>query len=125
LLAHSQVYASIADLLNFDLDSQKEYADGDIICYKGEPGDTFYLIKEGSVNIKTHGQEVASLQPGDYFGEKSLLSDEPRNADVVAEGYVVCHTLSRQVFQDLLGSRENLWQFECLRKVIRLDIQDT
>eukprot|EP00873_Tetraselmis_striata_P025622 jgi/Tetstr1/445886/TSEL_003524.t1 len=95
----------------------KEYADGDIICYKGEPGDTFYLIKEGCVNIKMHGQEVASLKPGDYFGEKSLLSDEPRNADVVAEGYVVCHTLSRKVFQDLLGNRENLWQFECLRKV--------
>ena len=38
---------------------------------------------------------------------------------MVADGYVVCHTLSRQVFKELLGAREELWKFGCLRKVCR------
>ena len=57
---------------------QREYGDQDTICYKGDPGDTFYLIKEGSVLIKTEDKEMATLAAGEWFGERALLVDEPR-----------------------------------------------
>ena len=59
--------------------SQKEFGDKDIICVKGEPGDTFYLISDGCVSVKAKGQEVAYLKAGDFFGERSLIVDEPRS----------------------------------------------
>ena len=43
---------------------------------------------------------------------------------MVAKGYVICFTLTRQVFNDLLGSRRELWQFNCLRKVQNHQLPD-
>ena len=42
------------------------------ICVEGEPSGRFYLVLEGSVAVKRHGRTLATLTPGDYFGEIAL-----------------------------------------------------
>lgn len=42
-----------------------------------------------------------------------------RAADVIADTYTVCYTLSRKAFNELLGPIEDMWRFEALRKVRR------
>jgi len=66
----------------------KTFDNNEIIFRVGDPGDTMYIIISGSVDIIINGpggkseQIVASLGPGDYFGEMALLTGETRSASV-------------------------------------------
>ncbi len=46
-----------------------------------------------------------------------LLSGTRREADARADTYVVCYTLNRRAFHDILGPIEDIWRYEALRKV--------
>lgn len=64
------------------------------ILRKGLAGSGFYVIAEGLAKVVLDGKEVATLGKGDFFGEISLLLDEPPTADVVALGPLRCLVLS-------------------------------
>ncbi len=80
---------------------------GDIVIRQGDPGELFYLIRSGRVEvvIEDRGQPrtVAELGEGQYFGEAALLRDEPRNATVVARANCVFYTLGKAEFKDVLA----------------------
>lgn len=62
-----------------------EFAPGDRIVTEGSPGDSFFLIRGGTVRVTAGGTEVARLGPGGYFGELALIDQGPRSATVTAE----------------------------------------
>jgi small-conductance mechanosensitive channel/CRP-like cAMP-binding protein len=64
------------------------FGDGERIVREGEPGRSLFVIASGQVAVLSgHGQhEVAMLGAGNYFGEMSLLTGEPRSATVAARG---------------------------------------
>lgn len=62
---------------------------GEPIIKQGEPGRSFYIVREGRVEIQARNAEgvtffTKQLGPGEFFGEISLLTGEPRTATVVA-----------------------------------------
>lgn len=57
---------------------------GTAVTQMGEPGDSFFLIIDGTVTVRTPLGAASQLQPGDFFGEMSLLDGEPRSATIVA-----------------------------------------
>ena len=87
---------------------------GDKIINKGDVGEVFYIVKEGSVKVHDIGfgdsQFVdQTLGPGDFFGERALLTGEPRAADITAEvDGTVCLCLSREEFEKSLGPLQGL-----------------
>jgi putative ABC transport system ATP-binding protein len=90
---------------------QQTYPKGSTIVKQGDAGDSFYIVRRGNVQviIQRPGRPpaaVASLGPNDGFGEMSLLTGEPRSADVVAETEVNVWRLPKQAFDSLL--EENL-----------------
>jgi CRP/FNR family transcriptional regulator/CRP/FNR family cyclic AMP-dependent transcriptional regulator len=74
----------------FESESQRRsFKRGDVVFHKGDPGETMYLIAEGQVKVvlpSDSGDEalLEVLDPGDFFGELSLLDGQPRSATIVA-----------------------------------------
>jgi MFS family permease len=78
----------------------------DRIIVQGDKGGLFYLITEGRASVSVDGRQIATLGPGQYFGEIALLRDVPRTATVTAEEPMRLLTLERDEFlAAITGSR--------------------
>ena len=75
-----------------------EAAPGEAVIREGEPGELFYIVESGDVEITKEGRHVAALGAGDYFGEIALLRDVPRTATVTAKSETVLQALDRATF---------------------------
>jgi small-conductance mechanosensitive channel/CRP-like cAMP-binding protein len=88
------------------------FAVGEAIIRQGDPGDSLYVIKQGEVAIRVavDGQtrEVAKLKTGDFFGEMSLMTGEPRRATVAALGDVICYVVDHAAFQRIIETRPEI-----------------
>ncbi|XP_058056939.1 cGMP-dependent protein kinase 1 [Anopheles bellator] len=97
-----------------DLLKREFYATGSTIIQQGDPGDKFYIIRGGSVNViktdkKGNDRLVGTLQRGAYFGEQALLHEDRRLASIIANPPgTECLTLNRIAFNEFLGGLETL-----------------
>jgi putative peptide zinc metalloprotease protein len=79
------------------------FADGEAVFYAGDPGDRYYVIREGKALVTLpDGRAVRTLGPGDGFGELALLFGKPRTATVTAAGDLVVAALERVDFLALV-----------------------
>lgn len=97
------------------------FEDNEFIITQGEPGEDFYIIKQGTCKVtqtKSLGREteITRLSAGEYFGEMALLSDESRNANVVAVGPVECFRLHRDMFTELLGPLQDIMERDAIQR---------
>jgi alkyl hydroperoxide reductase subunit AhpC len=101
------------DLAGPDLESLAEQAekvtfgDGDTIVAEGDTADRFFVIAQGEVRVTRRTPEdeeieLATLGPGQFFGEVGLLAETRRTATVRAIGDVELLALSWQEFQETL-----------------------
>ncbi|MGH2403085.1 MAG: cyclic nucleotide-binding domain-containing protein [bacterium] len=70
------------------------FTEGQRILRQGFTGSNFYVILEGEAAVRIDGQTRAALSRGDFFGEISVLLDDPPIADVVALRPLRCVFLS-------------------------------
>jgi len=99
------------------------FNEGEKIINKGDVGEVFYIVKEGRVKVHDIGfgdsQYVDQiLGPGDFFGERALLTGEPRAADITAEVASVCLCLSRENFEKSLGPLQDLIDHAMKKRVL-------
>ena len=76
----------------------RDAAAGDVLIREGDPGDLFYVIVEGTVEITRGGEHVSEQGPGAYVGEIALLRDVPRTASVIAKTPLRLLALEREPF---------------------------
>jgi CRP/FNR family cyclic AMP-dependent transcriptional regulator len=83
-------------------------AAGTPVTQIGEPGDSFFVIIDGTVTVRTPVGAASDLRPGDFFGEMSLLDGEPRSASIVAATDLRLLVVDRRHFWELLGEAPDL-----------------
>ncbi len=71
---------------------------GDAVFREGDPGDRYYVIREGEAEVSAQGRAVARLGPGAGFGELALLFGRPRSATVTALSDMTLAALGRNEF---------------------------
>jgi len=82
--------AKTAKVVSFPVDAR--------VVKQGEPGIGLYLLLTGEAEVRQGGRALARLGPGQFFGEMTLLDEQPRSADVVAVRPCECAVLSRWEF---------------------------
>lgn len=92
------------DLLAVKL-SVSAFDSGDCIVKEGAPGETFYIVREGTLEVRRDGvqRRLRTFGPGDYFGELALLHGTSRNATVRAISQGSLWELGRRDFRELVG----------------------
>ena len=104
----NDVLAEVAAMLRTE-----RYGPGEDVVAEGDPGDSFYMIARGRVEVirtQESGEEerLARLDDGDHFGEVALVTGEPRNATVRTVTLCIVLVLDRSDFLDLLRREPGL-----------------
>jgi CRP/FNR family transcriptional regulator, cyclic AMP receptor protein len=76
--------------------------EGKEMTREGAPGREFFVLLEGVADVKKEGRKINTLGPGDFFGEISLVSRQPRTATVTAASPVRALVVTDYSFRHLL-----------------------
>ncbi|MEM7013262.1 MAG: cyclic nucleotide-binding domain-containing protein [Verrucomicrobiota bacterium] len=116
IVARDEFFAQLdSDEINQMLEqsAQRAFTPGESLIRKGEDGDSMFILRKGYVEVwvgQNDDEEVAvaKLQPGEFFGEMSLLTGAPRTATIRALTSVVVEEVSKESFRGLLHKRPEL-----------------
>jgi CRP-like cAMP-binding protein len=92
--------ASIAD--EIDLPAGRN------LTREGQAGHEFFVLLEGSADVRRKGRKVDSLEPGDFAGELALIMKRPRNATITTATPVRLLVVTEQNFRGLLRRQPNI-----------------
>ena len=89
-----------------DVVSVEQYQSGDVIFNEGDPGDAWYVLYKGAVDVLKQGatgeKKIAGLGPESCFGEISILDGSPRSATIRAAKDCVVFRVARDEFGRLV-----------------------
>jgi small-conductance mechanosensitive channel/CRP-like cAMP-binding protein len=89
------------------------YAAGEVPVKQGQAGNSFYIIKSGQVNViveKSPGETaiVATLGPGNFFGEMSLLTGAVRTASIQVKEDAEFIVIDKESFRSTLANNPSI-----------------
>ena len=96
-----------------------------VLVEEGKPGHEFFLIVDGYANVYRNGRKIATLGPGQYFGELALLDRGPRSATVKAGSDLTVLVLGQREFAGILEEVPSLARKVLAKMAERLREADT
>lgn len=109
-----------ASLINQELETlastmhERSFSEQDTLIKRGDEGDSMFILLEGLlgvfIDIHGNGQEtkIAQIKPGQFFGEMSLLTGEPRSATIIATTDTIAYEITKDNMDELLRQRPEL-----------------
>ena len=100
---------------------ERNYSEGETIAREGSGGIGFFVIEEGRAKVTREGQDLATLGPGDYFGEVALIDEGARTASVTAETDLRCYGLTSWEFRPLVETNSSIaWKLlQAMARMLR------
>lgn len=91
-----------------------EFTADEVIFSQGDPPGLFYVVASGEVEVARRGEDgkvriLATLKPGEFFGEMGLVAETERSATVRAKTNVEALALSWDYFIMMIESSEAAW----------------
>jgi pyruvate,water dikinase len=87
---------------------ERRFESGEVITQEGSGAGAFFVIDSGEAVVTVHGEEVARLGRGDYFGEVALIDEGARTATITAASDLVCFGLTYWEFRPLVQRNATL-----------------
>lgn len=116
-LRKTEFFSDLTPQTLMDLSNQieiRDYAAGQDIVVEGEEGTEFFMVTEGKVRVSRREGEssktLTEFTAGDYFGEVSLIKEQPRNATVSALVPTTCYVLNKRDFREVVDSSDTFEQ---------------
>jgi pyruvate,water dikinase len=99
----------------------RAFSIGETVIMEGSGGAAFFIIDSGEATVSSKGVQLATLVPGDYFGEIALIDGGPRSATVTAATDLVCYGLTFWEFRPLVEQNSAIaWKLlQALAKRLR------
>jgi phosphoenolpyruvate synthase/pyruvate phosphate dikinase len=99
----------------------RRFEAGETVIREGSGGAAFYVIDSGEARVTIRGDEVATLTPGDHFGEIALIDAGERLATVTATTDLVCHGVTYWEFRPLVQENGSIgWKLlQSMAKMLR------
>ncbi|MBW3665571.1 MAG: cyclic nucleotide-binding domain-containing protein [Actinobacteria bacterium] len=88
--------------------TELRFEPGRQLVKEGRQGVEFFVIVSGKATVTRGGTEIASLGPGDFFGELALLDNEPRSASVTVDTPMEALVIDAREFRSLLEDAPQL-----------------
>ena len=89
--------ASIASLAD-----EVDLPAGKVLTTEGDRGREFFVLLEGSADVRSDGRQLPPLAAGDFFGEIALVTDKARTATVTAASPMRALVITDRAFRELL-----------------------
>jgi hypothetical protein len=86
----------------------RPFSKGETVIMEGSGGAAFFVIDSGEATVSSKGVQLATLGPGDYFGEIALIDGGPRSATVTAASDLVCYGLTFWEFRPLVEKNSTI-----------------
>ncbi len=98
---------------------------GETLFNEGDVGDAVYIIKEGTLSLRSDGVHLVTRRRGECVGEFALIDEEPRSAAAVAETDTVLFKWERESFQEMLSQDAEVARgiFRLLTGKLRQDVE--
>ncbi len=92
------------------------YEKDDYIIRQNDKGDSLYVINDGVVSVYLDDENnekifLAKLGVGDFIGEGSLLTGEPRSANVIAETPCIAVKVSKEIIKDIFAQNPDVYDY--------------
>ncbi len=96
----------IADIAG--IAAEREFAPGEELTREGEPGSSFYVLLDGTVEISRAGENLGTRSRGDFFGEIALLAHSARTASIRTTSPARALVIPARAFRALIGRQPEL-----------------
>jgi CRP-like cAMP-binding protein len=93
-----------------------EYPPGTLVVREGDAGSELFVVVEGEVDVRSGPRKLATLRPGNYFGEIALITGSPRTATVTTGTHVRALVIKGRDFHKLLQDSPEI-QFKVLQEI--------
>jgi CRP-like cAMP-binding protein len=119
LLKHAPLFAGCSkrELAQISqIADELDFRSGKTLIKEGAPGREFFVLIEGTAEVRRKGKKIDTAGPGDFFGEMALLTDHPRNATIVTTSPVDALIVTARNFR-ILVERNPLIALKVMRAV--------